>query len=314
MAHTAALDREAARRTTSRRGPCAPACRPSVVDGDLVVRRRPCCRRPGRPGRRSRGAGPCRRSRAVPRHARSTGACVPTAWSRASAPTRRADRTPKSTSRTEGHPYRRYARPLSAASFCSSRVVSRHRKSAVWRSIGPPLPLGLAARVGARRPRRARRCAGRAPAGAAPCPRTPRGCRACIVATAGSVWSRGYGRSIGRSAKFFPPYATMMIRFESWTASSTSWVTNRTVFCVSLPDRLELLTQGAGGDRVQVAERLVHQQQVGLHRERARDPDALLHAAGQMRRIHLLEALAGRPCRCTARCGRASRRPCRWWT
>ena len=51
-----------------------------------------------------------------------------------------------------------------------------------------------------------------------------------------------------------------------------------------LPDRLELLAQLPRRDRVEVAERLVHQQEVGLDRERAGDPHALLHPAGEMRR------------------------------
>src|SRR5690242_6310258 len=47
------------------------------------------------------------------------------------------------------------------------------------------------------------------------------------------------------------------------------------------------------GDLVEVAERLVHQQDVGLDRQGTRDGDSLLHAAGKLEReIALLTAEA----------------------
>ena len=45
----------------------------------------------------------------------------------------------------------------------------------------------------------------------------------------------------------------------------------------------------AAGERIERGERLVHQQHGRLHRERARDGDALLHAAGQHVRIDVRE-------------------------
>ena len=43
--------------------------------------------------------------------------------------------------------------------------------------------------------------------------------------------------------------------------------------------------------RVQRAERLVHQQHVGIDGQRSRDPDPLAHAARQLVRVVALEAL-----------------------
>ena len=44
----------------------------------------------------------------------------------------------------------------------------------------------------------------------------------------------------------------------------------------------KLLVQMVAGDLVERAERLVHQQELGLEAERARDRDALLHAAREL--------------------------------
>ena len=41
--------------------------------------------------------------------------------------------------------------------------------------------------------------------------------------------------------------------------------------------------------RIERAERLVHEQRGRIDRERAREPDALLHAAGELVRIELRE-------------------------
>ena len=48
--------------------------------------------------------------------------------------------------------------------------------------------------------------------------------------------------------------------------------------------RAHLVLQRAAGERVERGERLVHQHDLRLDRERARDADALLHAAGKLRR------------------------------
>ena len=53
------------------------------------------------------------------------------------------------------------------------------------------------------------------------------------------------------------------------------------------PEALELGAQVARRDGVEVAERLVHQQEVGLDRQSPRDPHALLHPARELSRVHL---------------------------
>ena len=52
--------------------------------------------------------------------------------------------------------------------------------------------------------------------------------------------------------------------------------------------------QRLGGQHVQRAERLVHQQQVGVHHQRARQPDALAHAAGEFLRDRRSQTRPGR--------------------
>ena len=53
-------------------------------------------------------------------------------------------------------------------------------------------------------------------------------------------------------------------------------------------DAHQLVLQRGARERVERAERLVEQQHLGLDRERARDADALLHAAGDLVRIPVL--------------------------
>ena len=55
-------------------------------------------------------------------------------------------------------------------------------------------------------------------------------------------------------------------------------------------DALELGLQIRPGERVERAERLVHQQHRGLVREHAGDRDALLHAAGELAGVLVGEA------------------------
>src|SRR3546814_11105850 len=59
----------------------------------------------------------------------------------------------------------------------------------------------------------------------------------------------------------------------------------------ALPEAQKLLVEVVAGDLVEGAEGLVHQQQLGLERQRASDGDALLHAAGKLPGKFLLEAL-----------------------
>jgi hypothetical protein len=56
-------------------------------------------------------------------------------------------------------------------------------------------------------------------------------------------------------------------------------------------DARELLLQRHARLRVDRGERLVHEHDVGVVRERARDRDALLHAAGQLVRVLVLDAV-----------------------
>ena len=75
------------------------------------------------------------------------------------------------------------------------------------------------------------------------------------------------------------------MRLPIRSASSIEWVTKITVKPTSLPQADQFLLHLAARQRVERGERLVHQQDLRLHRERARDRDALLHAAGQHVRI-----------------------------
>ena len=85
------------------------------------------------------------------------------------------------------------------------------------------------------------------------------------------------------------------------TASRTLWVTKITVLPVARPQRFELVVQAVAGHRVERAERLVHQQHVGVLGERAGERDALAHAArelvrpllGEVAEVHHLEQLVG---------------------
>ena len=74
------------------------------------------------------------------------------------------------------------------------------------------------------------------------------------------------------------------------TASGIEWVTNTTVFCGLIPQPQQLLVEMIADDLVERAERLVHQQQLRIEGERARDRHALLHAAGQLPGKFPLEA------------------------
>ena len=57
-----------------------------------------------------------------------------------------------------------------------------------------------------------------------------------------------------------------------------------------LPDAQQLGLHDLAGLRVERGERLVHQQDFRIDRERAREVDALAHAAGKLARIVVLEA------------------------
>ena len=80
------------------------------------------------------------------------------------------------------------------------------------------------------------------------------------------------------------------MRSPSRAASRTLWVTNSTVRPRCAHEGVELVVEDVAGHRVEGAERLVHQQQVGVLGEGSRQRGPLAHAAGQ-----LVRALAGEP-------------------
>ena len=79
------------------------------------------------------------------------------------------------------------------------------------------------------------------------------------------------------------------------TASRTLWVTKSTVRSVLAPDPLELVVQQVAGHGVERAERLVHEQHVGVLRERPGQRDPLAHAAGQLVRALRRRTRRGAP-------------------
>ena len=64
-----------------------------------------------------------------------------------------------------------------------------------------------------------------------------------------------------------------------------SWVTNTIVLAISRLDAEELVLQPGPGDRVDRAERLVHQQHRRVRGERAGDADPLALTAGELRGV-----------------------------
>ena len=80
------------------------------------------------------------------------------------------------------------------------------------------------------------------------------------------------------------------ILVDRYTASGIEWVTKAMVFLVARPELQQLGIEMVAHDLVERAERLVHQQQVGIEGQRAGDRGALLHAARQLPGIFALEA------------------------
>ena len=103
---------------------------------------------------------------------------------------------------------------------------------------------------------------------------------------------RGRGMSTGNSSATRPGRLdSSTTRSPRRTASRTLWVTKTTVSAGLAPDPLELVVQDVAGHRVERAERLVHEQHVGVLGERARERDALAHAARQLVRPLVGEAV-----------------------
>ena len=82
-----------------------------------------------------------------------------------------------------------------------------------------------------------------------------------------------------------PPSCMTAMRSPILIASSMSWVTKTIVLRSSRLQAQELVLQALAVDRVDRAERLVHQHQRRVGGERAGDADALALAAGQLRRV-----------------------------
>ncbi len=82
-----------------------------------------------------------------------------------------------------------------------------------------------------------------------------------------------------------------MTRSASRTASSMQWVMNSDRSCVLQPQLLKVDPHLLAGQRVERAERLVHQQEGWIVDQRAHDRGALAHAAGKLVRIAVCEIL-----------------------
>ena len=81
-----------------------------------------------------------------------------------------------------------------------------------------------------------------------------------------------------------PPLFITMMRSETAIASAWSCVTYTTVSAEALLQVADLLAHLPAQPRVEIGQRLVEQQHRGLEHQRARDRDALLLAARQLRR------------------------------
>ena len=135
---------------------------------------------------------------------------------------------------------------------------------------------------------------------------------ACSVTVAASSFSGGVveagagrSRSTGTSASTRPGRLdSTTTRSARRTASRTSWVTNRHGEAALAPQPLELVVQHVARDGVERAERLVHQQHLGVLGQRPGQRGALAHAARQLVRAACPRSRSGAP---TASSSRARR-------
>ena len=103
---------------------------------------------------------------------------------------------------------------------------------------------------------------------------------------------RGRGRSISSTSWIRPGRGVMTsTRSPRNTASRGRMGDEHDGLAPLEPDALQLDVHGLAGQRVERAERLVHQEERGIVDERAHERDALLHAARQLPRVAVLEAL-----------------------
>ena len=105
-----------------------------------------------------------------------------------------------------------------------------------------------------------------------------------------------------------PPAAKTATRSPIRTASSMSWVTSTTVLPSSRWSRRNSSCSRTADDRVDGAERLVHQQHRRVRGQRPGHADALALAAGELVRVAVGVLLAGRGRRCRAARGPAPAR------
>ena len=110
---------------------------------------------------------------------------------------------------------------------------------------------------------------------------------AVLVALQGllDLEAAGARRSMLTSSRMRPGRA---VRTTTRSPRSMSWVTKTMVLPVRSEAR-ELLLHGLASLGVEGAEGLVHQQNLGIEREDAREGDALLHAAGELGRVVVAE-------------------------
>ena len=109
----------------------------------------------------------------------------------------------------------------------------------------------------------------------------PRACRRCAAAAGRSRRSPRSGRAAGDITT---------TRVERKTASVIEWVTKTTVEPLGLPDPQQLQVEPLARHLVERSERLVHQQERRIERERPGDRDPLPHAARELPRVVVLEA------------------------
>ena len=108
----------------------------------------------------------------------------------------------------------------------------------------------------------------------------------------GDDTSRGRGRSTATSLSTRPgPALITTTRSASSAASSTEWVTKMHGNSGARPDLQEFVLQLFARQRIERAERLVHQQDIGIVGKHAGDRDPLLHSAGKLVRIAVGKAL-----------------------
>ena len=167
-------------------------------------------------------------------------------------------------------------------------------------------------RLRRRRPRPRRAGTARAAWRARPSRAGSRSTDSRIRLNSGAVQRRAVARPRSSTAIAGPsvargPAVSGTMRSASRIASSTSLVISTTVLRSSPQMRLDLVLQRRARQRVERAERLVEQQHLRVHRQRARHRHALAHAAGELAPAACRVAARGSPSRGTPRRAAARR-------